>query len=245
VLLGEPPRTQGDLCFSLLGIPVRVHPMFWLLAVLLGPMQAGVPSILTWIAAVFLSILVHELGHALVMRAHGYRPWITLYGMGGLASYGPGGRRSPTTLGQILICLAGPMAMFLLVALIVAPIIATGRVEEFFPYGPSLQWIRLYLIGSQGFTHFLQDMLYINTAWGLLNLLPVYPLDGGQIAREIFLFFNSREGIRRSLILSIVTSVVLVALALNSQRFFAAFFFGYMGYSGYQTLQAYRHGGRW
>ncbi|MEE8450783.1 MAG: site-2 protease family protein [Thermoguttaceae bacterium] len=198
--------------------------------------------------AVFLSILIHELGHALVMRAHGYRPWVTLYGMGGLASYNPGdahGSRGPTALGQILISMAGPMAGFLLAALIVAPIVALDHVDEFFPYGAGWPWIKPYLIGSKQFTDFLMDMLYINIFWGLVNLLPVYPLDGGHVSREIFLVFNSRDGIRRSLILSIVTSVVLVALALNWDEWYIAVLFGYMGYSGYQTLQAYTHGRRW
>lgn len=230
MLLGEPPRTQGDLCFSLLGIPVRVHPLFWLVAFLLGLNRSGVPEILTWIVAVFLSILVHEMGHAMVMRALGYRPWITLYGMGGLASYNPSGSRGPTALGQVLISLAGPIAGFLLAALIVGSMLVMGYSGK---------------TGSERFTDFLSVMLYINIFWGLVNLLPVYPLDGGHIAREIFLVFNSREGIRRSLILSIVTSVVLVALALGSGQLYIALLFGYMGYSGYQTLQAYTHGPRW
>ena len=66
MLIGEPPRTPYDLNFSLLGIPVRIHPFFWLAGLLLGPRQGGPPAILLWIAAVFLAILVHELGHALV-----------------------------------------------------------------------------------------------------------------------------------------------------------------------------------
>lgn len=245
MLLGEPPRTQGDLCFSLLGIPVRIHPMFWLMAFILGARNATVPEILTWIAAVFISILIHELGHAMVMRAHGYHPWITLYGMGGLASYGPGATRNPTTLGQILISLAGPMAGFLLAALIVVCLVATGYLAQFFPYGASWPWITVHSVGSERFTDFLGNMLYISIFWGLVNLLPIYPLDGGQIAREIFLVFNSREGIRRSLILSVFMSVVLVAMALSSQRWYMALLFGYLGYSGYQTLQAYSHGRQW
>ena len=248
MLLGEPPRTQGDINFNLLRIPVRIHPGFWVLALVLGMNGSSVPAILTWIVAVFLSILVHELGHALVIRSYGYHAWITLCWTGGLASHNPGeshGLRGPTALDQVLISLAGPMAGFLLAAVIVVPMAATGYVAEFFPYGAGWPWIKPYLIGSERFTYFLLDMLYINIFWGLVNLLPIYPLDGGQIAREIFLVFNPREGIRRSLIVSIVTSVALVALALNSGRWFPAVFFGYLGYSGYQTLQAYTHGRRW
>ena len=113
MLLGEPPRTQADLNFSLLGIPVRVHPLFWLVALLLGRNLGDAGSVLSWIVAVFLSILIHELGHAAVMRAYGFHPWITLYGFGGLASYDHGNAyrsKGSQPLGQILICLAGPAA---------------------------------------------------------------------------------------------------------------------------------------
>ena len=43
-----------------------------------------------WVVAVFVGVLFHEFGHASAMRAYGFYPWITLYGMGGMASYHPG-----------------------------------------------------------------------------------------------------------------------------------------------------------
>ena len=88
-MLAEPPPSQYDLHFSLFGFPVRVHPMFWLVTLMLGYQSGDAAAVLTWIVAVFLSILVHELGHALVMRAYGLRPWIVLHGMGGLTGYEP------------------------------------------------------------------------------------------------------------------------------------------------------------
>ena len=36
MLLNEPPRTRGDIHFVLFGFPVRIHPLFWLVALLLG-----------------------------------------------------------------------------------------------------------------------------------------------------------------------------------------------------------------
>ena len=134
MLLGEPPRTQGDLNFSLFGIPVRVHPLFWLVALLLGARSGGAAEIVTWIVALFVSILFHELGHAMAARAYGFQPSITLYGMGGLASYNqPGGYRSRGhgPLGQVLISAAGPGAGFLLAAVIVAGIVLSSHQIEF------------------------------------------------------------------------------------------------------------------
>src|SRR5688500_3784168 len=90
MFLSEPPRSNGDLHFRVFGFPVRVHPYFWLVTAIMGlgsgdegtaPME-----LLTWVGVVFVSILVHELGHAFLQRRFGGRPWITLYGLGGLAS---------------------------------------------------------------------------------------------------------------------------------------------------------------
>ena len=110
MILNEPPRSQYDLNFSLLGIPVRVHPLFWLVAVLLGIRGNEDPvPILIWVGVVFVSILVHELGHALTARWYGWEPWITLHSFGGLASYRPT-FHDPTS--RIVITLAGPGAGF-------------------------------------------------------------------------------------------------------------------------------------
>ena len=74
MLIGEPARTQGDLNFQIGGIPVRVTPWFWIIAVLLGWSSSnnGNPRLLlTWVLAVFASIMIHELGHALAFRYYG------------------------------------------------------------------------------------------------------------------------------------------------------------------------------
>src|SRR4051794_21510291 len=81
--------------FTVFGVPVRIASSFWFVVILLGmqgnqdPAQPGraFASVLTWAAVVFFSIMLHELGHALVARAFGARPAITLYMMGGLTRY--------------------------------------------------------------------------------------------------------------------------------------------------------------
>ncbi len=94
--------------------------MFWLMGLILGSTGSSdrsVRPIIVWVVAVFVSVLVHEMGHALAMRALGVQPWITLYGMGGLTSH-QGGQFQPLT--QILVSLAGPVAGFALAAIVVA-----------------------------------------------------------------------------------------------------------------------------
>ncbi|NOZ40262.1 MAG: hypothetical protein GXP24_08560 [Planctomycetes bacterium] len=88
-MLAEPPPTQADVHFRVLGIPVRVHPFFWIITLIIGMRGDSAPpaEVLSWIVAVFVSILIHELGHALVQRRFGGQPRIVLHGMGGLEDW--------------------------------------------------------------------------------------------------------------------------------------------------------------
>ena len=96
--------------FRLLGIPVRVQAYFLIMAAVF-PYSFGRGDPLLFLAAmaiVGLSVLAHELGHALTMRALGYPPWIELVAMGGLAHWPEGA--DPTARQDLLISAAGPGA---------------------------------------------------------------------------------------------------------------------------------------
>ena len=249
MLIGEPPSTQADLHFSLFGIPIRVHPFFWLIALLLGPLRDGVREMLVWIVAFFLGILVHELGHAWTMRAYGFRPWITLYGLGGMASYNQAytqGSRGGGALRQILISAAGPASGFLLALAVIGLVLATGhkiRVDFGLPFGIFVS-VQEILFNNLHVTRFVSFLLFITVVYGVLNLMPIYPLDGGHISREIFLAISPGGGIRHSLILSMLTGIGLAVMAVTGQAWFAVFLFGYLAYSSFATLQAYSGHGR-
>jgi stage IV sporulation protein FB len=237
VLLNEPPRSPYDLHFRVLGIPVRVHPMFWLVALLLGlgGNQQPVPM-LFWIGAAFVSILIHELGHALTARAHGWQPAITLHGFGGLASYRP---TYDSAWSQILVTIAGPGAGFAFAALILGFLAATGHRVEFGWHYHTVLPIAYEAFESAKANMLVSDLLYINIFWGLVNLLPVFPLDGGQIARELLGLVNQKDSLRQSLWLSVITAVAVAILALTKlDDKFIALFFAYLAYTSYQALQA-------
>jgi stage IV sporulation protein FB len=251
VLLGEPSRTPYDLNFSLFGIPVRVHPLFWLVSVVFGSQAKDGIGILTWVSAVFLSILIHELGHASVMRFFGFHPWIVLYGMGGLACRDTQDflrskkLKIDDSLMQILICAAGPAAGFLLAAAMVLGFYASG-------HGAQVKFVGLWgllpvvQLSNVRLAIFFYDISYICIFWGLVNLLPVYPLDGGQIAREVLLRVSPGDGIRQSMLLSIFAAAGMALYGyaqLNST--FTALFFGYLAYMSYVAYQSYSGRGRW
>jgi Zn-dependent protease len=238
MLLGEPALTSADLHFRLFGIPVRVHPLFWIVSLVLGmggrPGEPADPIFaLIWVVVVFVSILVHEFGHALTQRHFGGQPWITLYSFGGLASCNDCDR-SPRS--QILILLAGPFAGFLLAGVVISILFAAGRLNGF-----ELDWIPVrWTLFHSKLDIIVADMLFVNIIWGLVNLLPIYPLDGGQIARELFTLRNPRAGIVRSLQLSVGAASLVAIYALLNEQVYTCVMFGFLAYGSYQALAAYR-----
>lgn len=242
MIFNEPSRTPYDLRFSVLGIPVRVHPFFWLITAILGSRGNTDPAeMILWVLTVFVSILIHELGHALTARAFGWEPWITLYGMGGLASYRP---TFKSHWRQIVISLAGPGAGFLFAALIVAGIAASGH-HVFWTWPESLLPVGFDpYFKSDGeinaiLTLLLIELLYVNIFWGLFNLLPMLPLDGGRIAESALQIVDPRDGLQKSLWLSIFVALGAAAFAfLRLENTLLAFFCVYLAYSSYMSLQA-------
>jgi stage IV sporulation protein FB len=254
VILAEPAPSQGDVHFRIFGIPVRVHPFFWVISLLIGLQGDPLPvKVLLWVASMVVSILIHELGHALIQRHFGGRPRIVLHGMGGLAICGDCDR---STRSQILISLAGPGAGFALALLIFVVVRAAGHQigclwSDKIPFEAlGLEAVnRLNLAGttfywepfqSKNVDRMVGSLLQINILWGAVNLLPIYPLDGGQVARELCLLGNPRTGIILSLRISMIAAIAMVLVGLSSESLYVAIMFGYFAYSSYKTLDAYR-----
>ena len=182
------------------------------------------------------------MGHALAARAYGWQPQITLHGFGGLASYQPTYR---STRAQILITAAGPGAGF--------SVRGADRCGDCRWRGTSVVFgwrfgsllpIRFEAFDSDQLNMLISDLLYINIFWGLVNLLPVYPLDGGQISRELFGLVSPADSVRQSLWLSVIAAAAVAVLAFTRlDDKYIAFFFAYLAYTSYSTLQAFGAGG--
>jgi stage IV sporulation protein FB len=237
----EPSRSQFDLNFRIFGIDVRIHPMFWLVSVIMGwySLDLGFEFLLIWIICVFVSILIHELGHVFAGMLFGSHGHIVLYSFGGLAIGSSALRRRWQ---RIVVYFAGPLAGFLLAGL---TILVARRIdpEEIPP---------LLLIT-------FEDLLWINIFWGLLNLLPVWPLDGGQISRDFLEGVQPNGGTRTSLGISLVVAGLLAFIAVvntnrrlpiggaipylgvylaNLKGWFIVIFFAAFALNSYQLLQA-------
>jgi Zn-dependent protease len=258
MFLAEPPRTPWDLNFQVFGFPVRVHPFFWLVGLLLG--FSGNPNaihLIIWLVAVFISILIHELGHALMFRRFGRQAHIVLYGMGGLAIEGrPRGDfgspwsfdsyteiqpRSRLPQEQIAISAAGPGIQLLLAGLIVALVYATGGrvVAHFVGFVPLPNPILgMGLQENENVWRLVVDLLYINIFWALVNLLPVLPLDGGQIAMQILVQRDPWGGMQQALWLSIlVGGAMAVGALVVLQEVYMMMLFAMLALSSWLTLQ--------
>lgn len=236
--------------FSLFGIPVEIQPWFWITAALLGgglhvSDSAGLLSVAIFVVAALASILVHELGHALVgRRLGGGTAAITLWAFGGLAT-NQGGRF--TLRGRMAMILAGPGAGFLLFLLVAAGVCLVFGV----PVGGQITGVALFraFLGApppelqlevietlrslppNGW-ELISSLLWINFWWGILNLLPVFPLDGGQ-----FLDCLVRPR-RRVLLISAITALVVALVAgLWLQRLYMAALFGFLAWQSYSQMR--------
>jgi stage IV sporulation protein FB len=262
VFIAEPPRTPWDLDFSVLGFPVRIHPLFWLVGLLIGFSGGDGVALVIWFVAFFTSILIHELGHALMMRRFRREAHIVLYAMGGLAiegrprDFGFGSpwsfdsytafqprQRSPGE--QILISAAGPGIQFVLLGLIVALIYAAGGRVTIHREGV-LPFLVPHFSGNLEANVNLQTLAFqfmqINLYWPIINLLPVLPLDGGQIALQVLLQQDPWGGMQRALWLSLIAGAAMAVFSLLvMQQTFTAMLFASLAFSSYLTLQ--QHGG--
>jgi Zn-dependent protease len=242
VFLLEPERTPYDLRFRLFRTDVRVHPMFWVLSAFLGwPLlrALGPLYLLIWVVCVFFSILVHEFGHVAAGRYFGSPGYIVLYSFGGLAVGSSNlGRRWQ----RVVVYLAGPAAQFALLGLVWLA-----------------QWAYVnYLLLQVGFEaslpvlHVFGMLWWINLYWPLLNLLPIWPLDGGKVSREVCQAASRENGTSISLGISgTLAGILAVHCLMNSPGygrplipylewlggFFAAIFFAMFCVQSFMEMQ--------
>jgi Zn-dependent protease len=204
-MFGLAGETEFDLRFYLFGIPVRVHPMFWLSSAWM--VWAGENFDLTAIGilCIFLSVLVHELGHAWFIRRYGYPSEIVLYFFCGYAtsSHFPFWRR-------IIVSAAGPAAGLILGTF-------CYLLFRFLPGNFLNQFPQI--------RYFLFMMTFSGIIVNLLNLIPCLPLDGGQIMGALVRQYGPPGRQNQELIYKISIAVsgaiaVWAALCMNQDRMF-------------------------
>jgi stage IV sporulation protein FB len=185
-----------------------------------------------WIGCTFVSILIHEMGHVFVALAAGRPSHVVLYGMGGLAI---GDFHLRERWKRIAISLGGPALGLLLY----------GVIWGYKRFGAD----PLVLMQQPALFICITMLLWMNLWWNLLNLMPVWPLDGGHISREVCSAIFPGNGIRYSLGFSFLFAGLAAfysIIAYNDPNLwypplehrFAAVLFGILAINSFLNLQA-------
>jgi Zn-dependent protease len=216
---------MGALEFHLGKIPVRINATFLIMAAVLGLNPKDLIANASWIVVVFVSVLIHELGHAGVGMLFGLEPRIDLHAMGGTTSWA---NPLPLSHGKrIAISLAGPFAGFAFGAFAF-----TLALFGVFPHTA---------LGDK--VH--EQLLYVNIGWGAVNLLPMLPLDGGNVMTQVFHALTGGRGERPARIVSIGIAALLVPLAIRlgwgMWGMLLIFWFVASNWRGLQELGAREH----
>jgi len=207
--------------FQIFGIPVQVQPFFWIVLFFLGGglreqswNALGLLEVALFVLAGFLSIMVHELGHALTGKAFGAPTAITLHGFGGYASF-PSGSFSRKQ--NFAVTFAGPAAQ---IALGLATLVL-----HFFLRMP-----------SPALGGFVADLAWISLVWAVLNLLPVVPLDGGHLVLSALGPARIRVTLWISFVAAILAALALLLLSGGRSIMFPIFLAGF-AFENWKALQ--------
>jgi len=206
--------------FSIFGIPVQVQPFFWVTLVIIGgalgaTTASAILQVGIFVLAGFISILIHELGHALTARKFGATSEITLQAFGGYAAYSGVRLTRPQSFA---VTAAGPAVQILLgLAVFIA-----------LRYLPPL---------NDNADYFLGTLVWISIAWAVLNLLPVLPLDGGQMLNAML----GPQRIKITLWITIIVSVLVgLILFVRTQSVLFPIFLGMFAWQAFQALRENR-----
>jgi Zn-dependent protease/CBS domain-containing protein len=156
------------------GVPIRLHFTFILLLVFLlfigiGEKQSGA-STAVYVVALFASVLLHELGHALVARRHGIATIeIVMFPIGGVSRP----ERALQPREELWIALAGPLVNFLIAGALLAWMTAQHG------------FVAIEQLTQPTDTNLIERIALGNLILGVFNLLPAYPMDGGRVLRSL------------------------------------------------------------
>jgi Zn-dependent protease len=270
----RPLQDYNMLRWRLFRIDFCIQPSFWIMNALFAfmlnhfypGMRGNIPLlyyILIWIFCTLVCILAHELGHVVTGRIFGQPGNITVTGIGGQA-VGAYDELAPWQ--RILVISAGPAAGFVFLAMVVVFDASTSRwnliMDHFDWQKLKLDWFLVDQIdpilrmgGSDSYALAISLLVMINLFVNLLNLLPIIPMDGGMIFKEVCGLIAGKSGERFAFGISFLLAamltlyflaVVLVKYNILPQiELYYPFVFPEIslvvfGMMAYQCFQAYR-----
>lgn len=202
-----------------MAIPIYIHPTFWLLASFIA--WAGSANLLEfglWVLVVFVSVLVHEFGHALTATYWKQKVHIELVPLGGVTvRHGPALGKGK----EFVIVLMGPLAGLLLAAVGYMLFIALPPIKTL--------------------TYFLNILVNVNIFWSILNLIPVQPLDGGKLLSIIMESMFGIAGVRYSYLLSALFALACTVLFFAVGSLIGGVLFLLFCYESFRAFLQERH----
>jgi len=186
--------------------------------------QQGIQYALIWIPILILSVVLHELAHAAAIALFGYgASHIVLAGMGGVTV----NERRARPWHDMVIALAGPFSSFLLAWLTMRLIADAPAVSR----DPML-------------AAFLPLLVTANIWWGVFNLIPVSPLDGGHVVRHFFrIFLRERMAFLISIWIAMIAGTGVVILGFLIRYYFLALLIAWYVFTNFQQWKYFRDRG--
>jgi Zn-dependent protease len=222
------PTAQGSLrLFTAFGVTVFIHWSWFLIAAILVGTPGGKVLFGDWLwhAAAYMTlfgiVMLHEFGHALACRSvGGLADRIVLWPLGGVAYVQP-----PPRPGAVLWSIAaGPLVNVLLVPVTFGLLVAAGRYEGAFEQYGDLE-------------RYLYVVFVMNLSLLVFNMLPVYPLDGGQMLQALLWYGIGRtRSLRVSAVIGMIVAAVGAAAALwagYTWLVIIAVFIGWQSFNGW------------
>lgn len=220
----DPHEHHGLRLGSFAGSPLFIEPSFFFLCAMfvLISLNRGEPIhfALLWIPILFVSTIIHELGHSLMIKALGFgNSVIALGGFGGVTM----NARRARPWQEILISLAGPVL------------------------GAAFGFLCLYLTPTAVVQNdrMLQVLLprawQANIFWAIFNLLPIYPLDGGKVLRSFTrIVMSNLNSFATTCWVSMIFAGVLIVWGLTGRNFFLVVIAASLLYENYKMWAHYK-----
>lgn len=209
------------LSFRLFGIPIGVHATFLFVA-LLGATAYRGWDIAWWTVAAFVSILIHELGHALTAKAFGGQGIsVTLYGLGGLTTYSHRKGAAMSHFRSFLVSAAGSFV----------GIVFGGAMWLLADAG-------VFDGVSRSIAVLIDSFIFTALVWGVLNWIPVVPLDGGHMVQSLISVFDEERAPLISQIITWIAVAIIAPIAWINGYEFAVLILGFFAFAGYREYRS-------
>ena len=204
------------LRFPFFGVPVSIHLSFGLV-VLFGLGSYRGWDLAAWTGAVFVAVLLHESGHAFTAKRFGAASVaITLFALGGYTTWRP---IQPLGPGRRFVISAAGSAVGITLGL---GVLLAGR-NGLFGSAPEVVFT------------FLNVFILAGLVWGVLNWVPILPLDGGHMLESLLEIVAPARAAVVARVVSVGVGVILIGVALVYGQTFLAIFLGLIVLSGVRS----------